>query len=145
MTAIPFWKSKSFSEMSHQEWESLCDGCGLCCLHKLEDINTGQVRLTSVACRLLHLDTIRCRNYRERKKIIPDCIALSPKNVRSYQWLPDSCAYKLLDSGAPLPDWHYLVCGDRERVHQIGISVKGRVISEDETSDPEDHLWPEQP
>lgn len=136
----PFWKRKTLAAMSAAEWESLCDGCGLCCLHKLEDADTGRVWYTNIACRLLDPETIRCRDYAGRRRHVPDCIALTPASVADHDWLPATCAYRRLDRGEDLPDWHPLVSGDPESVHRAGISARGRTVAEDEAGDPEDHI-----
>lgn len=146
MQEVPFWKTKTLEEMTHQEWESLCDGCGLCCLNKLEDWDTGAVAFTSVSCRLLDSNSCRCSNYACRKDIVPDCIQLTPESVREIAWLPPTCGYRLVRDGEELYWWHPLVSGDPETVHQAGISARGRTISEDEVDveDFEDYLvdWP---
>lgn len=135
----PFWERKSLHAMTRQEWESLCDGCGKCCLHKLEDPDTGKVTYTNVACRLLDLRTIRCRRYKDRKRWVPDCTVLRPDEISNYSWLPDTCAYRRAHEGRPLPDWHHLLTGSRAEMHRRGASVKGRVISEKEAGDLADH------
>ena len=142
--AQPFWKRKKLAEMSLNEWESLCDGCAKCCLHKLEDTDTGEISYTNVACRLLDLKTCRCRHYTERTFLVPDCVELLPRNLPHLKWLPSTCAYRLLDEGKDLPWWHPLVSGDPETVVKAGISAHGRVISEREAKDLEDHIveWP---
>ncbi len=127
---LPYWKAKSLWEMSRREWEDLCDGCGLCCLEKLEDEETGEVHYTSVACRWLDTEDCRCTVYRERKRRAPDCLMLSADSVRERYWLPATCAYRLLWEGKDLPPWHPLVSGDTETVHASGISVRRKVISE---------------
>jgi hypothetical protein len=132
MTKKPFWKTKKLSEMTLEEWESLCDGCGICCLYKLEDEESGQVDLTNVACRFLDLKTCVCALYAERKSAMPTCIKLTPSKVEKLKWLPETCAYRLILEGKPLPDWHPLVSGDPQSVHEAGISVKGKVVSETE-------------
>jgi len=126
----PFWKRKRLGEMSPEEWESLCDGCGLCCLQKLEDEADNAVYFTDVACKLLDLRSCRCSNYAERKTYVPDCVSLDAKNVAAISWLPRTCAYRLLAEGKPLRRWHHLVCGDRNAVHAAGISRAGRMVSE---------------
>ena len=133
----PFWEHKPLEDMSPAEWESLCDGCGLCCLQKLEDEEDGSVWFTDVACKLLDLGNCRCSNYPERRRHVPDCVSLDPQSVRSIGWLPRTCAYRLLAEGKPLRRWHHLVCGDPHAVHAAGISRAGRMVSETEV-DPED-------
>ena len=124
-----FWELP-LDRLSKPEWEALCDGCGQCCLHKCEDEDTGDVYPTNVACRLLDIPSARCSDYAHRKKVVPDCLKLTPRLVASVSWLPDTCAYRLRAEGEPLREWHYLVCGDREAVHAAGISVRGKAISE---------------
>ena len=128
--SAPFWKTKTLEEMSPEEWESLCDGCALCCLHKFQDEDSGEVILTHVACRLLDLKSCRCRDYRRRHKRVPTCLVLNPKLVRKLDWLPETCAYRLVAEGKDLPDWHPLVSGDPDSVHRAHASVLGRAISE---------------
>lgn len=125
-----FWNSKSLAEMTPQEWESLCDGCGRCCLHKLEDADSGLLFYTNVACRLLDEQRCRCSNYPERMHIVQDCLHLSADDDDQFHWLPLSCAYRKLANGQPLEWWHPLISGDPETVHQAGISVRGRIVSE---------------
>lgn len=131
----PFWRRKSLGEMSREQWESLCDGCGKCCLNKVEWVDTGEIEYTDVACRLLDLRTCRCRRYAERTKHVPDCLALSPETVGALTWLPSTCAYRLIAEGRDLHWWHPLVSGDPETVHLAGVSVRDRAISEDEPHD----------
>jgi uncharacterized cysteine cluster protein YcgN (CxxCxxCC family) len=130
MDDFPFWRRKSLAEMTADEWEALCDGCGRCCLNKLEDADTGEISWTDVACRLLDGETCRCTDYPRRHGIVPDCIQLDPETVASLGWLPPSCAYRLVAEGRDLYWWHPLVSGDPETVHQAGISVRGRTVSE---------------
>lgn len=125
-----FWRHKTLAQMNQDEWEAVCDGCGQCCLHKLEDDESGQVFYTSVACKLLNVDSARCSDYSNRKKRVPDCLQLKPDDVESFNWLPSSCAYRLLADEEPLPQWHPLVSGSPYTVSQAGYSVAGRVESE---------------
>jgi uncharacterized protein len=133
--AMPFWKTRSLTDMSPEQWESLCDGCGLCCLQKLEDEENGEIYYTDVACRLLDVSTgqnsCRCQQYRDRSKHVEHCMVLTPENLQeSMRWLPDTCAYKLLAQQQPLPEWHPLVSGNSDSVHIAGISAGGRCVSE---------------
>ncbi len=130
MTDEPFWRTKTLDEMTAAEWESLCDGCGRCCLNKLEDFDTAEIVWTDVACRLLDQGTCRCTNYPGRQAEVPDCIQLTPESVRSLSWLPPTCGYRLVEEGRDLYWWHPLVSGDGETVHQAGVSVRGRTVSE---------------
>ena len=134
-----FW-DKPIEAMNREEWEALCDGCGKCCLHKLEDDDTGDVWRTNVACRLLDLRNGRCSDYRHRKALVPDCLRLTPRLVKQVPWLPETCAYRLRADGDPLPDWHYLECGDRDAVHRAGQSVVGRAIREVIAGPLEEHI-----
>ena len=139
-----FWELP-LDALTRAEWEALCDGCGRCCLHKLEDEDTGEVRGTNVACRLLDTTTARCSDYRNRKSFVPDCLRLTLKLVREVRWLPNTCAYRLRADGQPLPRWHYLLTGDRDAVRRAGVSVIGRAVSEDVAGPIEHHLvdWPD--
>lgn len=125
-----FWKNKPLSEMSKPEWESLCDGCGRCCLNKLEDEDSGEIFYTDVACKLLDLSSCRCSDYRNRVKQVPDCLVLGMNHPEYFQYLPESCAYRRLHQGDSLPDWHPLRSGTTDSIHQAGISVAGKCISE---------------
>jgi uncharacterized protein len=147
MDNVPFWRHKSLAEMTSAEWESLCDGCGRCCLNKLEDEDTGRIYYTDVGCRLLDGTTCRCRDYDNRSEAVDDCVRLSADNVAELDWLPPSCAYRLVANGRDLYWWHPLVSGDPDSVHAAGMSVRGRVgISEADLGeeDYEDRIvsWP---
>lgn len=135
-----FWESIALEAMDALQWESLCDGCGKCCLHKLEDEESGEVFVCSVACRLLDLDSCQCSDYQNRKNIVPDCTVLTPERIAEFHWLPKTCAYRLLAEGQPLPEWHPLVSGDKSSVQKAGISVCGRVVSELEADDLQQHI-----
>ena len=124
----PFWELKRFAEMSRAEWESLCDGCGKCCLVKLEDEADGAVYYTDVACGQLNLKSCRCNNYQRRKELVPECLHLQPADVEHFHWLPHTCSYRLLYEGKPLPDWHPLVSGNSQTVHLAGVSVRGKAV-----------------
>jgi len=125
-----FWEHKSLAELNQQEWESLCDGCAKCCLHKLEDEDSGEVFYTKVVCRYMDEDC-RCSQYQQRHVLVPNCVWLKPELVAEFQWLPQTCAYRLVAEGKPLPDWHHLISGDSKSVHANGISIKGRALSEE--------------
>ena len=129
-----FWKRKSLAEMNSTEWESLCDGCGLCCMHKVEEEDTGELFYTNLACKLLDLDTCRCTDYPNRVKKVADCLVITPDTTDAFEWLPASCAYRLIARGEDLFDWHPLVSGDPNSVHEAGISVRGKVVSENDTN-----------
>lgn len=139
MNALPFWRTKSLRQMTEAEWESLCDGCGKCCLHKVR-LPKGELKVTNVACRLLHPQSCQCTNYPKRKKLVPDCVILTPDGVAEADWLPATCAYRLVSEGKDLFAWHYLVSGDRESVHRAGISVRGRCVSERTAGPLTDHI-----
>ncbi|WP_417473147.1 YcgN family cysteine cluster protein [Leisingera sp.] len=141
--AARFWEKKPLSELNQKEWEALCDGCGKCCLNKLEDEETGEVALTRVACRLLDDATCRCSQYPIRHQFVPECIVLKPDNLDTHAyWMPETCAYRLLWQGKPLPEWHPLLTGTPESVHAAGVSVRGWTVSEFETPEDEweDHI-----
>lgn len=138
-----FWERKPLKSLNSREWEALCDGCGKCCLNKLEDDDTGEVALTNVACRLLDDATCLCCHYENRHQFVPDCITLKPENLDSHAyWMPATCAYRLVWEGKPLYDWHPLISGSAETVHSAGVSVKDRTVSEFDTpfEEWEDHI-----
>ena len=149
MTDRPFWTSKSLQEMSRDEWESLCDGCGKCCCLRLEDEDTQQIYITDVACHLFDPHNCRCTDYQNRSKKVPDCVTLKPDNVAQLHWMPQSCAYRLVAEGKDLPDYHHLKSGSRGTIHEAGMSVQDAVTSEAVIS--EDELitriviWPGEP
>jgi uncharacterized cysteine cluster protein YcgN (CxxCxxCC family) len=127
---LSFWKTKPLADMTRQEWESLCDGCARCCLEKIEDADTGEVAYTCVACPLLDSQHCRCRAYADRHRLIPDCLVMTPASVKTFHWLPRTCAYRLIAEGRDLPSWHPLVSGDPDSVHRAGISVRGKVVAQ---------------
>jgi uncharacterized cysteine cluster protein YcgN (CxxCxxCC family) len=138
MARKPFWQTKTLEQMSPAEWESLCDGCGLCCLIRFEDEDTGEIIPTRVACKLFDDQLCRCSDYEGRKAKVPDCIKLTPGNIEDLLWMPKSCAYRRLHEGRGLASWHPLVSGDPESVHRAGVSIRGQTVSEATLDDPED-------
>jgi len=140
MARKPFWETKTLTEMTVGEWESLCDGCGLCCLIRFEDEDTGEVTPTRIACKLFDTGLCRCTDYANRKRHVPDCIKLTPHNIDQMMWMPKSCAYRRLHEGKDLPDWHPLVTGDPESVHIAGVSVRGQTGSETALESAEDAM-----
>ena len=138
-----FWERHPLRTLTPAEWEALCDGCGRCCLNKLEDADTGEVAFTRIACRLLDGETCRCGNYALRKRLVPECVVLTPRNIGEIAyWMPETCAYRVLHEGRRLADWHPLVSGDPESVHRAGISVRGWTLPEFEVPEEEweDHI-----
>jgi len=135
----PFWE-KPLSTLDRGEWEALCDGCGRCCMHKLEDEDTGVLYATNVACKLLDRRNGRCTDYGHRKQRVSDCVVLKPEKLGAMDWLPETCAYKLRAAGKPLPDWHYLISGSRETVHEVGESTRGWTVSEVDAGELEWHV-----
>lgn len=125
-----FWETKALNEMTGEEWESLCDGCAKCCLHKLEDEDTGDVYYTKVVCRYMD-EQCRCTEYQRRNELVPNCVWLKPEDVEEFHWLPSTCAYRLVAENKPLPDWHPLISGNAQSVHRAGVSIKGRALSEE--------------
>jgi uncharacterized cysteine cluster protein YcgN (CxxCxxCC family) len=141
---LPFWKTKPLGAMNRAEWESLCDGCGRCCLHKMRDEDTEELLFTNVACRLLDTDSCLCRDYANRRQHVPDCVKLTPAKVQKIDWLPPTCGYRLVAEGRDLFWWHPLISGTHDTVHEAGVSVRGRAIGEREAGAFEDHIvrWP---
>jgi len=140
MATRPFWETKTLAAMTVREWESLCDGCGLCCLVRYEDEDTGEIMPTRVACRLFDAAACACADYLHRRRQVPDCIKLTPGNIETLKWMPPSCAYRRLDEGKTLPDWHPLLTGDPQSVHDAGVSVRGQTVNEDCLEHPEDAM-----
>ncbi len=135
MTSIHFWQSKTLDQLTPAEWESLCDGCAKCCLIKFEDEDTGRIYHTNVVCELLEIYHCRCTRYSERSILVPSCLTLTPALATTLNWMPDTCAYRLLAEGKNLPLWHPLVSGDPKTVHQAGMSVRGKVVSARDVDD----------
>ncbi len=136
----PFWRTKPLEEMTRAEWESLCDGCGQCCLNKLEDDDSGEIVLTRTACRFLDLGSCRCTDYANRFANVPDCMDMTPNVATGTAWLPTTCAYRLIAEGQDLAWWHPLVSGDPHTVHEAGVSVRDIAINEDRAADLEDYV-----
>ena len=134
-----YWRKKKLHDMNYKEWESLCDGCGKCCLHKIRG-DGGKLKSTNVACHLLDTHSCKCTNYPERKRLVPDCVVLSPDELDVIDWLPRTCAYRLVKNGKDLPHWHPLVSGDPNTVHRATVSVRGRCISEREAGPIHTHV-----
>ena len=131
MTLPPsFWKGKTLEKLSPEEWEALCDGCGQCCLYKLEDEDSGDLYLTNVVCRFLDRRSCQCQVYAERHQVVPTCVQLTPKNVLELKWIPPTCAYRLVAEGKPLPGWHPLISGDKRSLKKTEFFIGGRAISE---------------
>lgn len=141
--AAPFWETTPLAAMSREQWESLCDRCGRCCLHKLRE-DDGTILFTNVGCRLLDAETANCSDYARRARRVPDCVRLTPASLAEIDWLPPTCAYRLLGEGKGLPDWHPLVSGDPDSVRAAGVSVHGRVVNERKAGPLEHHIvsWP---
>ena len=131
----PFWKTKKLTEMTPKEWESLCDGCAKCCLVKLEDEESKELFYTNLHCKLLDGSTCQCSDYANRKKYVPICVKLTPEIVATVDWLPDSCAYRLVHEGKDLHPWHHLICGDREEIHRQGWSCQDKTVTEEGVDD----------
>jgi uncharacterized cysteine cluster protein YcgN (CxxCxxCC family) len=135
-----FWETKKLSEMTTEEWESLCDNCGKCCLHKLEDEDSGEIYFTSVACDLIDLGTCRCTRYAERTRLVPECLDLKQHNFAEFNWLPSTCAYRLLIDGEKLPGWHPLLSKNPDSVRDAGVSISSYAMKESDIDDLEDHI-----
>lgn len=135
-----FWETKSLKQMTKYEWESLCDGCGKCCLHKLEDVDTGEVSISNVTCSFLDEETCNCKDYSNREKNVPDCISLDLKNIKKLQWLPETCAYRLIDEGKSLYNWHHLISGSKSTIHEYGMSVRDYSINESKLNNAEEYI-----
>jgi len=144
-----YWNTKNMAEMSAQEWENLCDGCGKCCCIRLEDEDTGAIYITDVSCKLLDGSTCRCTDYAKRKDTVPDCVTLTPDNLPSLKWMPQTCAYRLVSEGKDLPDYHHLISGSRQTIHDRGMSVMNAVTSEVNVTEDEQArrivIWPGEP
>lgn len=146
MQSNPFWREKPLDEMTNEEWESLCDGCGKCCMIRLEDEDSGKIADTNIACKLFERTECTCSDYLNRCTLVPDCVKLTPDNLAALDWMPKTCTYRLVFEGYELPPWHHLITGDRESIHQAGMSVRDRTVSEEEVApdDAEQYLiqWP---
>lgn len=149
ISPLPYWKAKNMAELSAEEWEDLCDGCGKCCCIRLEDEDTGAVYITDVSCKLLDGTSCRCTDYVKRRETVPDCVSLTPQNIASLKWMPQTCAYRLVYEGKDLPDYHHLMSGSKDTIHQQGMSVKNAVTSEVFVSEEEQArrivIWPGEP
>jgi len=137
---MTFWKEKTLAEMNKQEWEALCDNCGKCCLHKLEDEETGEIHYTSVVCNLIDLNSCRCTRYSERCTWVPQCLDLKQHDFADFNWLPHTCAYRLLADGQDLPSWHPLISGNSESVKDAGVAINSYAMKESEVDNPEEHI-----
>ena len=135
-----FWETKSLNQMTKIEWESLCDGCGKCCLHKLEDIDTGEISVSNVSCSFLDQTSCKCKDYKNRNENVPDCIQLDLKNLKKLDWLPSTCAYRLIDEGESLHDWHHLISGSSETIHERGMSVRDCSVNESSLKNVEEYI-----
>ncbi len=148
-TTLPFWKAKPLTALNREEWESLCDGCARCCLEKLQDSDTDELFYTNIVCRYLDLESCRCTEYARRTELVPDCFRVTPDNIDELHWMPSTCAYRILAEGGELPDWHPLVSGNAESIHDAGIAVRSFAVSELQLNDPNDpeeleaHIIPE--
>jgi uncharacterized cysteine cluster protein YcgN (CxxCxxCC family) len=125
-----YWNHKTLTEMTVEEWEGLCDSCGWCCVHKIQDIDSDEVFYTNVICRLIDMHRCRCTRYEQRHELVPTCVLLTPELVTQLTWLPETCAYRRVAEGKDLPEWHYLRCGNDFQIHKMGASIRNKVISE---------------
>lgn len=141
MTTDRFWETTPLRDMSKSQWESLCDGCGKCCCIRLEDEDDGKVYVTNLSCKLLCTQKAQCSDYANRKSIVPDCVQITPKKAETLHWMPKTCAYRLIAHGAPLPQYHHLISGSRQTIHDVGMSVAGAVMSEDAVADGEQYKY----
>lgn len=143
-TRQAWWEKKHLSEMSRFEWEQICDHCGKCCLHKLEDEADGTVYYTNVACSLVDAKSCHCTNYENRRELVPTCLQLTVNNLDQIDWMPPSCSYRLLKEGQTLAAWHHLITGDKNSIHQCGESIQGKYLNETDVSDLQEHVveWP---
>ncbi len=140
MNPSPFWQRKKLTEMDQDEWESLCDSCGKCCLNKLEDEDTGKIVFTSVVCDLIDAKTCRCTQYQQRTQLVPNCVDIKSESFVQYDWLPQTCAYRRLAEGKDLPSWHPLITGTVDSVHEAGVSVRSYATPESDADDLEDYV-----
>jgi len=140
MNQNQFWLEKHLAELTRDEWESLCDHCAKCCLHKIEDIDTREIHFTNVCCRYLEQETCQCTEYQDRSVLVSDCVTLTPDDLKDPYWLPSTCSYRLLAEGKPLPEWHPLITGNPQSALESGNGICGRVVSETEADDLEQHL-----
>lgn len=138
----PFWETKTLKEMSKTEWESLCDGCAKCCLHKLEDEDTEEVYYTEIVCRYLDRENCSCTEYQRRQELVPNCVWLRPEDVEAFHWLPETCAYRRISEGKKLPKWHHLISGDKQTIHKRNQSMRRKGIPDDKIPEDqwEDHI-----
>ncbi len=146
---LPFWKTTDLTDLSKEQWESLCDSCGKCCCIRLEDEDNGDIYITDVACKLFDPETCQCTDYPKRSVHVPDCVTLTPENVHQLHWMPQTCAYRLVAEGKDLPDYHHLVSGSKNTIHEVGMSVQHAVVSELLVKE-DDHphrivIWPGEP
>ncbi len=130
MKKYKFWETEKLNNLNKRKWEMLCDGCAKCCLHKAEDVENKKFYQTDLACKLLDINTGKCKDYENRHKYVPDCVKLSAQNVKKLDWLPKTCSYRLISEGEKLPHWHHLICNSVNEIHNANASIKGRVISE---------------